>query len=110
MAVNGDCVRPLDQYYPDSNNPDPFGSVDFKHDAGSSTDNARGLSLERRFSKGLAFQSLYTWSHSSNDGSVGGGECNGPDNLNCLSCHKGPSVFDVRNNVGVNAVYVIHID
>ena len=71
-AVDGDCVRPLDQYYPDANNPDPFGSVDFKHDAGSSTYNALGLSLERRFSKGLAFQSRYTWSHSINDGSVGG--------------------------------------
>ena len=104
-AVDGDCVRPLDQYYPDANNPDPFGSVDFKHDAGSSTYNALGLSLERRFSKGLAFQSRYTWSHSINDGSVGGGESNGPENVNCLPCDKGPSVFDVRNNVAVNAVY-----
>ena len=104
-SADGDCVRPLDQYYPDPNNPDPFGSVDIKRDIGSSSYNALGLSLERRFSKGLSFQSRYTWSHSINDGSVGGGESNGPENVNCLSCDKGPSVFDVRHNVAVNAVY-----
>jgi Carboxypeptidase regulatory-like domain len=102
---DGDCARPLDPYYPDPNNPDPFGSVDYKHDEGSSTYNALGASLERRFSKGLAFQSRYTWSHSINDGSVGGGESNGPENVNCLPCDKGPSVFDVRQNFTMNAVY-----
>ena len=97
-------MRPLDQYYlPDPANPgsstsDPFGSVDFKSDIGSSTYHALGLSLERRFSQGLSFQSRYTWSHSINDGSVGGGESSGPENVNCLACDKGPSVFDVRHN------------
>jgi len=103
--ADGDCVRPLDQFYPDPNNPDPFGSVDIKRDIGSSTYNALGVSLERRFSKGVSFQSRYTWSHSINDGSVGGGESSGPENVSCLSCDKGPSVFDVRHNVAVNAVY-----
>jgi hypothetical protein len=103
--LDGDCVRPLDQFYPDPNNPDPFGSVDIKRDIGSSTYNALGVSLERHFSKGLSFQSRYTWSHSINDGSVGGGESSGPENVSCLSCDKGPSVFDVRHNIAVNAVY-----
>ncbi len=102
---DGDCVRPLDQYYPDPNFPDPFGSVDYKSDVGSSTYNALGLSLERRFKKDLSFQARYTWSHSINDGSVGGGESNGPQNVNCLQCDKGPSIFDVRHNVTVDAVY-----
>ena len=96
------CTRALDQYYPGG---DPYGSVDYKSDIGSSTYNALLLSLERRFSSGLSFQSRYTWSHSINDGSVGGGESNGPENVNCLACDKGPSVFDVRDNVTVNAVY-----
>jgi hypothetical protein len=100
--VDGDCVRTLDQYYPAGN---PFGSVDYKSDIGSSTYNALGLSLERRLSAGLEFQARYTWAHSINDGSVGGGESSGPENVNCLECDKGPSVFDVRNNVAVNAVY-----
>jgi hypothetical protein len=101
-AAGSDCVRPLDQFYPGGN---PFGSVDFKSDIGSSTYNALGLALERRFSEGLSFQSRYTWSHSINDGSVGGGESNGPQNVSCLACDKGPSVFDVRHNIAVDAVY-----
>lgn len=96
------CTRVLDQYYPGG---DPYGSVDYKSDIGSSTYHALLLTLERRFSSGLSFQGRYTWSHSINDGSVGGGESNGPENVNCLACDKGPSVFDVRNNVSVNAVY-----
>jgi hypothetical protein len=101
-AVDGDCFRTLDPYYPGGN---PFGSVDIKRDIGASTYEALGLSLERRFTKGLSFQSRYTWSHSINDGSVGGGESNGPENVNCLPCDKGPSIFDIRHNVTVNAVY-----
>ena len=103
--VTGDCVRYLDQFYPDQNNADPFGSVDIKRDIGSSTYNALGLSLERRFSRGLEFQARYTWSHSINDGSVGGGESSGPENVNCIECDKGPSIFDVRHNFTLNAVY-----
>jgi hypothetical protein len=101
-VVDGDCFRTLDPYYPGGN---PFGSADYKSDIGSSTYNALGLSIERRFSKGLEFQGRYTWSHSINDGSVGGGESNGPENVNCLKCDKGPSVFDVRNNIAANLVY-----
>jgi hypothetical protein len=103
--ADGDCVRPLDRFYPDPNNPDPFGSVDAKRDIGASTYHGLGISLERRFSQGLSFQSRYTWSHSINDGSVGGGESNGPQNVNCLPCDKGPSVFDIRHNFTMNAVY-----
>ncbi|HEY6338224.1 MAG TPA: TonB-dependent receptor [Candidatus Sulfotelmatobacter sp.] len=100
--VDSDCVRTLDPYFPGGN---PFGSVDYKSDIGSSTYNGLGLTLERRFSQGLEIQSRYTWSHSINDGSVGGGESNGPENVNCLECDKGPSVYDIRHNVAVDAVY-----
>ena len=106
------CPRPLDQYYPGPNGQtdpfdtlDPYGSVDKKADIGSSTYHALLLSLERRFSNGFSFQSRYTWSHSINDGSVGGGESNGPENVNCLPCDKGPSIFDIRNNIAANVVY-----
>jgi Carboxypeptidase regulatory-like domain len=103
--ITGDCVRPLDQYFPDPNNPDPYGSVDYKHNVGSSSYHALGISLERRLSNGLSFQSRYTFSHSINDGSVGGGEANGPENINCIACDKGPSIFDIRHNFVMDAVY-----
>jgi hypothetical protein len=104
-SAGNDCIRPLDQFFTDPNNPDPYGSVDIKRDIGSSTYHALGVSLERRFSNGLSFQSRYTWSHSINDGSVGGGQASGPENVNCLPCDKGPSIFDIRHNFTANAVY-----
>jgi hypothetical protein len=104
-SADGDCVRPLDQFYPDPNNPDPFGSVDIKRDIGASTYHGLGVSVERRFTKGLSFQSRYTLSHSINNGSVGGGESSGPENVNCLPCDKGPSIFDIRHNFTANVVY-----
>jgi hypothetical protein len=101
----GDCNRPLDQYFRDPANPDPYGSVDYKHDVGQSTYHGLLVSLNHRLSNGLSFETHYTLAHSINDGSVGGGESNGPENVNCLHCDKGPSVFDVRHNFTTNAVY-----
>lgn len=104
--LDGDCVRPLDQYYPAGN---PFGSVDRKSDIGSSTYHGLNLSLRHSMKNGLSFESSYTWSHSINDGSVGGGESNGPENVNCLACDKGPSVFDIRHNFTTSAVYELPV-
>jgi len=104
-SAGTDCLRPLDQYFPDPANPDPYGSVDYKSDTGQSTYHALFVSLERRFSNGLSFQTHYTFSHSINDGAVGGGEANGQENVSCRQCDKGPSVFDVRQNFTMNAVY-----
>jgi len=56
-AGNIICQRALDPYYPGGN---PFGSVDYKFDGGSSTYHALLLSLDRRFTNRLSFQSRYT--------------------------------------------------
>jgi hypothetical protein len=95
----------LDQYFTDPANPDPYGSVDYKSDTGLSSYHALLVSLERRFSSGLSFQTHYAWSHSINDGAIGGGEANGQQNVNCRQCDKGDSATDVRHNVTANAVY-----
>jgi hypothetical protein len=104
-STGTDCIRPLDQFFTDPANPDPYGSVDYKSDTGQSTYHGVLVSLERRFSSGLSFQMRYTLSHSINDGAVGGGEANGQQNVNCRQCDKGPSVFDIRHNFTANALY-----
>jgi hypothetical protein len=102
---NPNCTRPLDQFFPGNPTTDPYGSVDFKHDVGLSSYHGLLISLQRRLSSGLSFETRYTFSHSINDGAVGGGEANGPENVNCQQCDKGPSVFDVRHNFTANAIY-----
>jgi hypothetical protein len=111
-----DCARPLDKFFPDPAHPndptftlDPYGSVDYKSDTGLSSYHALLVSLERRFSNGLSFQTHYTWSHSINDGAIGGGEANGQQNVNCRQCDKGDSATDVRHNVTANAIYELPI-
>ena len=99
-----DCVRPLDQYYPSG---DPYGSVDYKSDIGSSFYDGLSVALTRHMGNGLSFEARYTLSHSINDGSVGGGESNGPENINCLACDKGPSIYDIRHNLVADAVYAL---
>ncbi|MFI5057563.1 MAG: carboxypeptidase regulatory-like domain-containing protein [Candidatus Acidiferrales bacterium] len=102
---NPNCTRPLDQFFPGNPSTDPYGSVDYKSDTGQSTYDALLVSLEKRISGGLSFQARYTFSHSINDGAVGGGEANGQENVNCRQCDKGPSVFDIRHNFTANAIY-----
>jgi hypothetical protein len=108
-ATGNQCVRPLDSnpiVLPGTPPVDVFyGSIDFKRDDGNSHYHGLLLSVQRRFDSGFSLGANYTWSHSENDGSVGGGEANAPENAQCLPCEYGPSIFDIRHNVVVNSVY-----
>jgi len=93
------CVRPLPN----------FGQIDLKRNDGTSSFNALNVSLQRSFTSGWLMQAQYMFSHSINDGSVGGGEANEPENILCRSCDRGPSTFDVRHNLVANTVYELPI-
>jgi hypothetical protein len=47
------------------------------------------------------------WSHSVNDGSIGGGESDTPQNSFCRSCDRGSSDFDVRHMFNLSTVYAL---
>ena len=79
--------------------------MDYKSDIGSSTYNALGVSLERRFSSWIVLPDTLHMVSFHQRWSVGGGESNGPENVNCLRCDFGPSIFDIRHNFVANAVY-----
>ena len=93
------CTRPLPT----------FGPVDLKRNDGNSTFNALQVSLQRRLTRGWLWQSSYLWSHSINDGSVGGGEANAPENVNCRRCDRGPSIFDITHNFVTSSLYDLPI-
>jgi hypothetical protein len=81
------------------------GEVDLKRNDGNSTFNAFQTVLQRHFASGVQFNAQYLWSHSINDGSIGGGEANAPENVACRRCDRGPSIYDVRHNLVASAVY-----
>jgi hypothetical protein len=86
--------------------PDPqFGAVTWRGDVGNSTFHALQFNVRRAFSNGFLVTSNYMWSHSINDGSIGGGDSDVPQNSFCRSCDKGNSDFDIRHLFNISTVY-----
>jgi Carboxypeptidase regulatory-like domain/TonB dependent receptor len=104
----GVCVRPLDTHpvlNPDGSVCCFFGTIDYKSNVGVSSYNGLLVALDRQMAKGLAFNFKYTFAHSINDASVGGGEASAPQNAACVRCEWGPSIYDVRHNIILSFVY-----
>ena len=84
-----------------------FGAVSWRGDVGNSTFEAMQFNLRRAFRNGFLLSSNYMWSHSINDGSIGGGESDTPQDSFCRSCDKASSDYDVRHMFNMSAVYAI---
>ena len=82
-----------------------FGPVSWRGDVGNSTFHALQLNARRAFESGLLLSANYMWSHSINDGSIGGGESDTPQNSFCRSCDKASSDDDVRQLFNLSVVY-----
>ena len=100
----GPCVRPLDSF-PDPATGQTFGTIDYKANVGTSSYHGLLFALDRQITKGFSFNAKYAFTHSINDGSVGGGEASAPQNAACRACDRGPSVFDVRHNIILSSMY-----
>src|SRR5215469_16368151 len=82
-----------------------FGAVSWRGDVGNSTFEALQFNVRRTFQNGFQLSGNYMWSHSINDGSIGGGDSDTPQNSFCRSCDKASSDFDVRQLFNLSAVY-----
>ena len=82
-----------------------FGSFGFKANDGNDNFNALQVSMHRRFTRGLLFQSNYMWSHGITDASIGSGESVSIQDMACRACDRSSTNIDVRHNLTVNAIY-----
>ncbi len=82
-----------------------FGPLTWRGDVGNSTFEGLLFSARRAFQNGLSLTANYMWSHSINDGSIGGGESDVPQDTFCRACDKGSSDDDVRQMFNLAAVY-----
>ena len=82
-----------------------FGPVSWRGDVGNSTFHALQLNARRAFQNGFLLSANYMWSHSINDGSIGGGESDTPQDSFCRACDKATSDDDVRQVFNLSAVY-----
>jgi Carboxypeptidase regulatory-like domain/TonB dependent receptor len=82
-----------------------FGPVSWRGDAGNSTFEGFEFNARRAFQHGFLLSANYMWSHSINDGSIGGGESDTPQDSFCRECDKASSDDDVRQVFNLSAVY-----
>jgi Carboxypeptidase regulatory-like domain/TonB dependent receptor len=82
-----------------------FGQIDIKRTDGVSSFNAWQTSIHKQWSSGWIISANYMWSHSLNDGAVGGGEADYPEIASCRSCDYSDSDQDVRHSFTMNTVY-----
>jgi hypothetical protein len=82
-----------------------FGAVSWRGDVGNSTFEALQTNVRRVFTNGFLLTANYTWSHSINDDSIGGGESDTPQDSFCRACDKASSDDDIRNSFNLSAVY-----
>jgi hypothetical protein len=86
-----------------------FSRVDIKSAGSNSNFNGLQVSLHRPMSAGLLLGAQYMWSHSFDEGSLGGGESTAPQNVSCRRCDYGPTNQDIRHTLTMNGVYELPI-
>ena len=77
-------------------------------DANSSLQ-ALQVSLRRNLRTGLLISANYQWSHGISDGSNGDGESDTPENMDCRSCERGNTDFDIRHNFTTSAIWILPV-
>jgi hypothetical protein len=82
-----------------------FGRVDIKGSDSDTDFNGLQLSLHRPFNNGFQFGAQYMWSHARDEGSLGGGESQEPQNAACRECEWADTNQDIRHTLTVNWVY-----
>jgi hypothetical protein len=82
-----------------------FGPISWRGDVGNSTFEAFQSNVRKAFQNGLQFSVNYTWSHSINDGSIGGGESDTPQDSFCRACDRASSDDDVRQAFNLSGIY-----
>jgi hypothetical protein len=82
-----------------------FSTMEYKGFLNHASTNALQTSLQRSYSTGLELSANYEWSHSINNGGIGGGESNMPQNVNCPRCERASSSEDMRNYFTASTVY-----
>ena len=89
-------LRPLPQFP---------SQIDTKFNAGMSIFHAAQVNVSRRYHNGLFMAGNYMYSHALDDGSVGAGEGDAAQNVQCFACEYASSDYDVRHTGNISMVY-----
>ena len=86
--------------------PNPsFGQVEYRGNNSDSSFNGLQASLQRSFTRGWLVSANYLWSHEIDDGSLGGGDSDFPENVACRPCGRASGDFDARHVFSATSIY-----
>lgn len=86
-----------------------YSTLDYRGAFNRASTNAVQLGFRRNVADGLLLSASYELSHSIDNGGIGGGEADIPQNLACLRCERGPSDQDLRHYFTANAIWQLPI-
>ena len=82
-----------------------FSQFGYKANDANDSFNALQVSLERRFTSGLLWQTQYMWSHGITDASIGAGESVAIQDMACRACDRSSAPYDIRHTMTSNVIY-----
>jgi hypothetical protein len=84
-----------------------YGNISVENDEAQSIYDGLQVSLNRRFSSGIITSVNYTWSKEIDDVQDYGLYSTLPQNMNCISCDRGPGTNDIRHNLNFSFLYIL---
>lgn len=86
-----------------------FSTIDYRGTFNHASTNALQTGLQRNVGKDLTASANFTWSHSIDNGGLGGGEADTPQNMACLRCERASSDQDMRTYFSSSAIWQLPI-
>jgi Carboxypeptidase regulatory-like domain len=86
-----------------------FSTIPYETTDGHSSFHALQFGVNRSLMTGLLLSTNYQWSHGIDNGSLGGGEADVPQNVNCLACERASSDQDMRQYFSSSAIWQIPV-
>jgi hypothetical protein len=82
-----------------------YSTIDYRGTFNHASTNAFQTSLHRNVSRDFSLSANYQWSHSIDDGGIGGGEAVAPQNVACTRCERASSDQDMRSYFSASSIW-----
>jgi hypothetical protein len=86
-----------------------FSTIDYRGTFNHASTNAFQTSLHRNVSQSLSLSANYQWSHSIDDGGIGGGEADAPQNVACKRCERSSSDQDMHSYFSSSVIWQLPV-
>ena len=86
-----------------------YSTIDYRGTANDANTNALQLGVQRNFSTGLLISANYQFSHSLDNGGIGGGEAVIPQDYNCHRCEYSHSDQDMRHYFSASTIWKLPV-